>query len=125
MPAVETTGGGRIRVVGDEGVELGGLPGRYEESGRGDAPAAIWQVLLVELAVVRIERSLKRADRVEGLDQLVAVLPGAGCTHEARNCEGPNWALALSGVGRGWLMSARRGSPHPSAREQRLQTGRA
>src|SRR5688500_20277538 len=41
-----------------------------------NAPAAVWQVLEIELAVVKVHRRLQRTDAVEALHELIAAGTG-------------------------------------------------
>ena len=54
-------------------------PRSYEQRRSSQAPATIWQILEIQLAVVRIHRRLKRADSVEALYKLVSA--GTICRH--------------------------------------------
>src|ERR1043165_4875365 len=48
-----------------------------------DAPAAVRQVFIIQLAVVRIHRRLQWGDRVEALDDLSAARTRSGSVSEA------------------------------------------
>src|SRR5258708_9370592 len=54
-------------------------PGSCIQRWANAAPAPIWQILEIQLAVVRIPRRLQRANRVEALYQLISA--GAVCRH--------------------------------------------
>src|SRR5437879_12175792 len=54
-----------------------GPPGSRKQGRSSEAPAAIRQILEIQLAVVRIPRRLQRANRVEALYELIPA--GAVC----------------------------------------------
>src|SRR5207244_3205431 len=56
-----------------------GPPGSRKQRRPGAAPAAVRQILEIQLAVVRIHWRLQRADSVEALYQLISA--GAVCRH--------------------------------------------
>src|SRR6185369_12077854 len=59
------------------------LPRRRVERWPVNTPAAVRQVLKIQLAVVGIHRRLQRTDRVEALHDLIAVGPGSRRVSEA------------------------------------------
>src|SRR5690242_21169969 len=48
------------------------FPRRRVECWTIDAPAAVWQILIIQLAVIRIHRRLQRTNRVKALHDLIA-----------------------------------------------------
>src|ERR1051325_11118466 len=58
------------------------FPGGSVECWTIDPPTTVWQILIIQLAVVEIHRRFQWADRVKALDNLIATGPYHGVVSE-------------------------------------------